>query len=97
MAITDPIALGFEAIAWVSIDVLPAEPLKSFAESLANLPSVAYVTICAGEYDIVAEVVCRNQSELFDVIENDIRQLRNIDNAEVLLCDDLFYRRVIPA
>ena len=97
VAIVNPRSLGYGTTAWLCISVAPGHAVGAVADRLAGLPSVAYLSVCAGRFDILAEVVCRDKDDLFQLLDRDVRPSSDIARLESLLCDDLFYRRVMPA
>jgi Lrp/AsnC family transcriptional regulator for asnA, asnC and gidA len=97
MAITNPRSLGFETTAWLGVRVRPETGLSEFAQRLAAIPSVAYLAVCAGRFDLLAEVVCRDSSELARLVEDDVRTLTGVERIELALCLDLHYEPVRPA
>ena len=96
MALTNPRSIGYKTLAWLCVSVGPAFKVGGVAERLATLPSITYLVICVGRFDIFAEVVCRDQSDLLELVDNEVRSLQGIARLEVMLCLDLFYRRVSP-
>ncbi len=96
LAITNPRGLGYETTAWLCINVAPDYGIRDLADRLAGIPSVAYLAICAGRYDLMVEVICRDKEDLLNLINNDVRDLSGIAALETIICEDFFYRRVIP-
>lgn len=97
MALTNPRSLGFGTIAWLAIGAAPGVKIEALADKLATLPSIAYLVVCIGRFDIFAEVVCKNPADLMQLLDNQIRIMPEIARIETSLCFDLYYRRVIPA
>src|SRR6187549_1912409 len=56
VAVTDPTSLGFARQVMVGLKV--QGDMRSVAAALAKIPEVDYVVICAGAYDLLAELVC---------------------------------------
>lgn len=83
VAITDPLQLGFsrQAMLGVRVDGDP-EPVAS---RLAALPEVSYVVVTAGSFDLLVEVVCRNDEHLLDVVNRQIRALPGIQGSETFM------------
>jgi Lrp/AsnC family transcriptional regulator for asnA, asnC and gidA len=59
--------------------------LEAVAEEVAELPQVDYVSICAGNFDVVVGIVAHDREELTDVLVNHIRSIPGIVQAEFLL------------
>jgi DNA-binding Lrp family transcriptional regulator len=96
MALTNPRSIGYKTIAWLCICVSPGFKIGALADRLAALPSITYLVICVGRFDIFAEVVCRDNSGLLELVDYQVRPLEGISRLEVMLSLDLLYRRVAP-
>lgn len=94
--IINPMNLGYQAVAWVAIRVQAGQRMKALAESLASIPNVTYVLICAGRYDMFVEVVCPDNEQLLQVLDERIRQLAGVSSLEVSLYLALHYKRLQP-
>ena len=82
VAVSSPLDLG---LIWGQVQLRVAgDRLEAVAE-LAELPQVDFVSICAGDYDIIVGVVAHDREELLDVLVNHIRTIPGIDQAEFLL------------
>src|SRR5260370_42246121 len=62
VAVTDPLTLGFTRQVMIGLKV--DGDLHKVAASLAAIPEVDYVVICAGHYDLLAEMVCTDDEHL---------------------------------
>jgi Lrp/AsnC family transcriptional regulator for asnA, asnC and gidA len=97
MAITNPMSLGFEAIAKLGITVAPGYSVAEFADTLADVESTSYVALCAGRFDILSEAVCVTTEELASVIDDEIRTIPGIARCEVFIYLGLHYKPLRPA
>ncbi len=73
VAVTDPLQLGFPRQAMIGVRA--AGDLEGLADRLAELDEVDYVVITAGSFDLLAEVVCRNDDHLLEILQ----RLRAVD------------------
>lgn len=80
--ITNPLGLGFEAEAMVGIRV--AGPPEPVADELATWEEAGYVVVTAGQFDILAELLCADRRQLLDVT-NRIRALDGVVSTESFL------------
>ena len=80
--VTDPVVLGYHALAMAAVETDAARPLAQVAGELAALPAVDYVVIVAGRRPILVELICRDQAELLEVIDRDVRAIRGITGIE---------------
>ena len=97
MALTIPRGVGFETVAIIAIRVAAEESVEAVASALAGLPAVIYVAICAGRFDVFAEVVCTDREDLLRLLDGEVRNLKGVLATEVWPYLRLFYRSVRPA
>jgi Lrp/AsnC family transcriptional regulator for asnA, asnC and gidA len=96
IAIVNPLRYAYGTMAWIGLRAAPGVRLQSVAEELARLPYVTYVVICTGSLDLFAEVVCRSQEEMLELLDGEIRRLPGAEHFEVFLYMDLHYKWLRP-
>src|SRR5436190_12252386 len=80
--VTNPLGLGFDAMAMVGIRTAGApEPV---ADEIAKWGEAGYVVVTAGQYDILVELVCADRRQLLD-LTNRIRALEGVVSTESFL------------
>jgi len=85
--VTNPLGLGFDAIAMVGIRTGGApEPV---ADEISQWDEAGYVVITAGQFDILVELVCADRRQLLDVT-NRIRELAGVVSTESFLYLELW-------
>ena len=67
VAVTDPLQLGFPRQAMIGLRT--DGDLESVADRLAGFEEIDYVVITAGSFDLLAEVVCRNDAHLLEILQ----------------------------
>lgn len=67
VGVTSPRALGFEAMAMVGVTTDGRS--RAVAEAAAEIDEVSYAVVVAGRFDLLVELVCRDQAHLLDVLE----------------------------
>jgi Lrp/AsnC family transcriptional regulator for asnA, asnC and gidA len=83
VAVSSPLDLG---LIWGQVHLrVSGDRLEAVAEELADLPEVDFVSICAGDYDIIVGVVAHDREELMDILVRRIRTIPGIEQAEFLL------------
>jgi Lrp/AsnC family transcriptional regulator for asnA, asnC and gidA len=83
VAVSSPLDLG---LMWAQVHLrVKGDRIQAVAEAVAELPQVDYVSICAGDIDIIVGVVAHDRDELLQVLVNDIRTIPGIDQADVVL------------
>ncbi|WGD36670.1 Lrp/AsnC family transcriptional regulator [Lysinibacter sp. HNR] len=83
VAVTDPLQLGFHRQATIGIRV--TGDTRKVADRLAQIPSVSYLILTAGSFDIMIEVVCENDSHLVDLLNSQIRSLPEVVSTETFV------------
>lgn len=95
-AIVNPQSLGFEVVAWLAIRALPGRSMIELSEALAAIPSITYVAVTGGRFDILAELVCHDMTDVLGTLESQIRTIDGIGEIELMIGRDLYYRSVEP-
>ena len=82
VAVTNPLGLGFDAMALVAVRTSGApDPV---ADEIATWPEASYVIVTAGQYDLLVELVCDDRRALLDVT-NRMRELDGVASTESFL------------
>ncbi|MCB0964811.1 MAG: Lrp/AsnC family transcriptional regulator [Acidimicrobiales bacterium] len=87
VAVTDPHLVGLEVQAMICLRA--TGDLRAVADQLATLEPVEYVVITAGAYDLLAEVVCVDNDHLLATLNDSIRTIAGVTEAQVLTYLDL--------
>jgi Lrp/AsnC family transcriptional regulator, regulator for asnA, asnC and gidA len=83
VAVTDPLQLGFTRQAMIGITV--EGDVRVVADKLSALPDVDYVVMCAGSFDLLAEVVCEDDERLLEVLNDSVRSIAGVRGTETFL------------
>ncbi|HSP75519.1 MAG TPA: Lrp/AsnC family transcriptional regulator [Cryobacterium sp.] len=83
VAVTDPMQLGFYRQAMIGIRA--TGDTRLLADQLAAIPSVDYVVLTAGSFDLLVEVVCEDDDELIDLLNSQIRGLDGVSSTETFV------------
>ncbi len=83
VAVTDPMQLGFYRQAMVGVRV--SGDATVVAERLTRIQAVDYVVLTAGSFDILAEVVCENDTELIALLNKEIRGIPGVASTETFV------------
>lgn len=81
VAVTDPQMLGFNVQALVGLRV--EGNVRAVARSIADLAEVDYVVVSAGRFDVLAEVVCEDNEQLLNLVNDVLRAQPGVRSAEV--------------
>lgn len=82
VAVTDPLQLGFPRQAMVGLRT--SADLEETSDRLAGIPEVDYVVITAGSFDLLAEVVARNDDHLLEILKQ-IRAVPGVTTTEAFV------------
>jgi Lrp/AsnC family transcriptional regulator for asnA, asnC and gidA len=83
VAVTDPLQLGFARQAMVGITV--EGDVRQVADKLSALAEVDYVVMCAGSFDLLAEVVCEDDERLLHLLNDSVRSIPGVRTTETFL------------
>lgn len=83
VAVTDPLMLGFARQVMVGLRV--EGDLRPVADALAAVPEIDYVVICAGGYDLLAELVCTDDEHLLRLLNDTIRTIPGVRSTETFV------------
>ncbi|MHA6668802.1 Lrp/AsnC family transcriptional regulator [Homoserinimonas sp. A447] len=83
VAVTDPMQLGFYRQAMVGIRV--SGDTTDVIERLARIPAVDYLVMTAGNFDVLAEVVCEDDEHLIDLLNKEIRGIPGVQSTETFV------------
>ncbi len=83
VAVADPAALGFSRSAMVGIKV--QGDIEAVADELESIPEIDYLVVCAGSYDLLAELVVNDDEELLDLINGRIRAVTGVHSTETFV------------
>lgn len=81
VAITNPLQMGFNTMALIGIKVEGGN-LMEVADRIASLEETIYLIIVSGSYDIIAEVVCRDQTDLLKFLTDRLYKIDGIRETE---------------
>jgi len=80
-AITNPLRMGYQTMALIGIKTEGAKLLE-VAEQIAALDEVIYLIVVSGAYDILCEVVCRDQKHLLQFLTERLYKIEGVRESE---------------
>jgi len=84
IGIVEPEALGLNEGGLIGITV-EADRLEAVAQAISALPEVTYLVQAAGEFDLFAEVFCRNRAEFVSFLNDKLRKLPGVARTQSFL------------
>lgn len=89
VAVTNPAKLGFSLASMIGIRV-EGERLLEAAQEIAAFDEVIYLILCTGSFDILAEVVCRDNDHFLSFLTQKLYKVRGVQQNEAFM-----YLRVV--
>jgi Lrp/AsnC family transcriptional regulator, regulator for asnA, asnC and gidA len=83
VAITDPLQLGFGMMAMAGISV--SGDTRAVADALAAIDEVDYVVLTSGRFDIMIEVICRDNEHLLELLNERVRTVDGVRETETFV------------
>jgi Lrp/AsnC family transcriptional regulator, regulator for asnA, asnC and gidA len=83
VAVTDPMQVGFSRAAMIGIRV--HGDVERAGEQLEQFDEVTYLVVCAGGYDIIAEVVVSDDEHLLDLVNRKMRAVPGVQSTETFM------------
>jgi len=83
VAVANPMRLGFGVMAMIGVNA--DGDTREVADRLAGLGEVEYVVLTSGRYDVLAEVVCRDNEHLLELLNERLRPLEGVRETETFL------------
>ena len=83
VAVTDPLRLGFRRQAMIGIRT--EGDITVVAKALSELAEVDYVVYTSGRFDLLAEMVCEDDEQLLDLLNQHIRNIPGVTSTETFV------------
>jgi Lrp/AsnC family transcriptional regulator for asnA, asnC and gidA len=84
VAITNPLRMGYEAMAMIGIRT-NGQKMLEVADKIAAFDEVVYLIVTSGRFDIIAEVFCRDHADLLRFITEKLYSIENVRESESFL------------
>ena len=84
VGIVEPQELGWEEAGMIAISVQP-DRITTVAEAIAQLPEVAYLFQAAGEFDLFAEVYCKDKQHFVSFLNEKLQKIPGVERTRSFL------------
>src|SRR6266480_1746646 len=84
VAVTNPIKLGFSLASMIGIRV-SGDRLMEVAQEVSEFDEVIYLIVCTGRFDMLAEVVCRDNDHLLKFLTEKLYKVPGVQQAETYM------------
>jgi Lrp/AsnC family transcriptional regulator for asnA, asnC and gidA len=94
VGVVEPQHLGWNEAAMIGVKV-KSNQVNPVADEIAKLPEVAYLFQAAGEFDLFAEVYCRDRDHFVSFLNNKLQQIPGVEETQsylILKMHKLSYR-----
>jgi len=88
VAVTNPPLVGFRMMTLIGIKV-DVGRLREIANQVAAFEEVVYLVLCTGTYDVLAEVVCRDNAHLLRFLTERLHTVEGIHDAQTFVYLDI--------
>lgn len=88
VAVTNPLRVGYRLMTLIGIKV-EGNQLHEVARQIAAFEEVIYLVLCTGTYDILAEVVCRDNADLLQFLAERLHTVEGIRDTESFVYLDI--------
>ena len=80
VAVTDPMQVGFARAAMIGVRV--DGDVEGVADAMESIAEVDYLVVCAGSFDILAEIVAEDDDHLLELINRRVRAIPGVRSTE---------------
>lgn len=84
VAVTNPIKLGFSLASMIGIRI-SGDHLLEAAQAISEFDEVIYLILCTGSFDMLAEVVCRDNDHLLHFLTEKLYKVPGVQQAETFM------------
>jgi Lrp/AsnC family transcriptional regulator for asnA, asnC and gidA len=84
VGIVEPSEMGWNEAGMIGITV-QADRITEVAEEIAQLPEVSYLFQAAGEFDLFAEVYCKDRNHFVSFLNNKLQKVPGVDRTQSFL------------
>ena len=84
VGIARPEEMGWQEVGIIGITV-QADRIMEIAEAVAQLPEVSYLVQVAGEFDLFAEVFCRDRDHFVSFLNNSLNKIPGVERTQSFL------------
>ena len=81
-SIVDVGKFGYETVAWVGLTIDPIKT-EEIANKIASFEEVRMVSITGGSHNLVFQILCKNEKELWNFLRDNIQTIDGVQNLDV--------------
>jgi Lrp/AsnC family transcriptional regulator for asnA, asnC and gidA len=84
VAVVEPQFLGWSAAGMIGVTV-QAGQVEAVAEQLAQFPEISYLFMASGEFDLFAEVFCRDREHFVSFLNQKLQQVPGVERTQTFM------------
>jgi Lrp/AsnC family transcriptional regulator for asnA, asnC and gidA len=84
VAVTNPVKLGYSLAGMIGIRIAGARLFEA-AEQISAFDEVIYLVICAGSFDLLAEIVCQDNDHFLRFLTEKLYKVEGVQQIESFL------------
>jgi Lrp/AsnC family transcriptional regulator for asnA, asnC and gidA len=77
--------LGYDVIAFIGIYLEKSSLYDVVAKDLRKIPEIVRMNYTTGNYSIFAEIVCKDISQLRNVLHDELQKIKGIERTETFI------------
>ena len=81
-SIVDVGKFGYETVAWVGLTIDPLK-IEEIANKIASFEEVRMVSTTGGSHNLVVQILCKNEKELWNFLRDNIQTIDGVQNFDV--------------
>jgi len=83
-AVVDPQHLGLNAAGMIGITVQTGH-VDAVAEQLVQFPEISYLFMASGEFDLFAEIMCRDTEHFVSFLNQTLQQVSGVERTQTFM------------
>ena len=84
VGVVEPHLVGWDAAGMIGISVEAGE-VDSVAERLSQFPEVSYLFMASGEFDLFAEVFCRDMEHFVSFLNQELHKVPGVERTQTFM------------
>ncbi len=88
--------LGYDVIAFIGIYLEKSSLYDDVVKDLKKIPQIVRLNYTTGNYSMFAEIICRDISQLRNVLHDELQKIKGIERTETFISlEESFNRNVV--
>ncbi len=84
VAVTNPLLMGYKTMALIGVKA-EGQRLQEIADQIGRFDEVVYLVLSTGRYDLLVEVVCRDNAHLLQFLTGSLHHVEGVRDTETLI------------